>query len=405
MTKRTRQRLMQHTASPIKARLFDRAESIIARQSEQHPMAKLQQTIGNRAVTRQIEHNNRIQRESETGIADPGVRGQYYLGVMDWYNKANRYNNARKDDPAAENLFSVGAFIDAVADEAIQSITSLGIPAPTKKYDKDMPNQLEGQFRSKKEWVLLINPNMVCPPETLIGELTNEQLLRIVNIIYHEVRHAQQYFAMARFLAGTGANATEIAQKMEIPQNVADAAHAVPLTAVRVEGIPMFGGSVTSTMPEYTEAWAWYRQVYGYLGKYTQAIYDMITDIWTFRGHLKAFLADDSQAGHLSLIDDIVTKWNDKTMPDVFEGYKTRLEGNSFFQMDINTLAQINTILPLLQSLITKWQANEDIEIFKGEVDSLYDAVKQAYEDLLTEKDAHVLGDQVTEDFKSMAGI
>lgn len=395
MKKRLRERVTKVDDSPITSVLTHHAKDFIASQSQQlHPMQKLQQTIGNRAVVRHLQKKNRIQRESETGVADPSARGQFVLGVSGWFN-ANKSASEAK----------VFVLIDEVARQAIAQLTALGIPAPNIVLDPQAPGKLDGQFRAKNEWSLLLNPNMACPMETSLSALTNTQLLHIVNVVYHEVRHAQQYYAMARFLAGTGVSASEIAQQMNIPAHVAQSAHGNPLVAMETEGIPGFGGSMTTNLPEYTETWAWYRQVYGKLGKYTQGIYDMLQDIWKFRGHLRTFLADNSQASEVSFIGDIVTKWKDETLPNVLLDYKTRLEGNTFFQMDREALAQINTILPILQNLIAKWDANEDMEVFKGEIDSLNTAVEKAYEELYTEKDAHVLGDQVAEDFKSIAGI
>ena len=67
--------------------------------------------------------------------------------------------------------------------------------------------------------------------------------------VYHEARHAEQWFRMARLQAGKGWNAWKIATKLGIPLKIAKAAVANPLAA----------GAGT----EATEAGAWFESVYG----------------------------------------------------------------------------------------------------------------------------------------------
>jgi hypothetical protein len=176
---------------------------------------------------------------------------------------------------------------------------------------------------------------------------------------------------------------------------------------VVTSGIPFFGGGLPSFSTEYFEAWQWYRQVYGKLGKYTKGVYGILQDIWSLRDSLKDVIADPSRADIAFNMDTVITTWKEDRIPNVLESYKKSLEASSFnFEMDKQALRDINLILPAMRAVLAQWDAvSSDFTILKAPLDSLDALVKKAYEALLTEKDAHVLGDQVTEDFKSVAGI
>ncbi|HYO89806.1 MAG TPA: hypothetical protein VER79_14245 [Candidatus Limnocylindrales bacterium] len=385
----------QNATNPIAKSLHNHLDQVIA-SHQPHSLLHLQSTIGNRAVVRHLQKQNRIQRATETGLASPAARGRYTLELSSWRNEHV------SDTPPVE----VFVLIDEAADQGFAVLGRAGIPKPDKVLDPQAPASLDGQFRAP-EWSLLLNPQMVAPLNTPLTSLTDEQLLRIVNVVYHELRHCEQYFNIARFLAGTGIEASEIATTMDIPENVAQAAHANPLKMVVTNGLPMFGGDMPSISAEYFEAWLWYRQVYGKLGKYSTGVYDILQDIWSLRASLNDVIADPSRADIAFNMDTIITTWKDERIPNVLEAYKATLEASPFnFEMDQQALRDINRILPAMREVITQWDAiSSDFTVLKPPLDQLYDVVKQAYEAMLTEKDAHVLGDQVTEDFKTMAGL
>ncbi len=361
-----------------------------------HSLLCLQQTIGNQAVVRHLQKKGRIQRAAETGMASSAMRGRYTMGVSTWRNEHMGYN------PPVQMF----VLIDEAAEKARNLIGELGIPMPDKVLDPQAPGGLDGQFRAN-EWSLLLNPQMVAPLTTTLDALTNDQLVRIVNVVYHELRHCEQYYNMARFLAGTGIEAKEIATTMDIPERIAQSAHVNPLKMVVNNGVPFFGGGLPSISAEYFEAWQWYRQVYGKLGKYTKGIYEIVQDIWKLRGSLNDVIADPARADIAYDMDVIIQAWKDERIPKVLEAYKASLEASPFsFEMDKQALGDIKRILPVMKGFIEIWdQSSGDFAALKPELTRVNDVVKQAYEALLTEKDAHTLGDQVTDDFKTLAGI
>lgn len=70
----------------------------------------------------------------------------------------------------------------------------------------------------------------------------------LLDTVYHEARHSEQWFRQARERAGLGATAAQIVETIEIPQAIADAAVANPITQC--------------DKSQY-EAEAWYQSVYG----------------------------------------------------------------------------------------------------------------------------------------------
>src|SRR5579884_4270112 len=70
----------------------------------------------------------------------------------------------------------------------------------------------------------------------------------MADTVYHEARHCQQWFMMARFRAGQGQSAQAIASELGIPANIASAAAANPLKHGSTEAL---------------EAKGWYESVYG----------------------------------------------------------------------------------------------------------------------------------------------
>lgn len=77
---------------------------------------------------------------------------------------------------------------------------------------------------------------------------SNAEIMEATDTVYHEARHAEQWFRIARLQAGKGWKAPKIAYQLSIPLKIAKLAVASPLTG-------------TST--DATEASSWYESVYG----------------------------------------------------------------------------------------------------------------------------------------------
>ena len=78
--------------------------------------------------------------------------------------------------------------------------------------------------------------------------VTADAMAPVATTVYHESRHAEQWFRMARLEAGKGKNGAQIATALSIKRTVADEA----------AGKPLSGDS-----QEAKEAGAWHKSVYG----------------------------------------------------------------------------------------------------------------------------------------------
>ncbi|RMG61687.1 MAG: hypothetical protein D6722_19325 [Bacteroidetes bacterium] len=77
---------------------------------------------------------------------------------------------------------------------------------------------------------------------------TQAQLDDIANTVYHEARHAEQWYNIAQLRAGQGRNAAQIASELGIPNNIATAAVADPIAP----------GSAKALIAQN-----WYNNIYG----------------------------------------------------------------------------------------------------------------------------------------------
>lgn len=104
--------------------------------------------------------------------------------------------------------------------------------------------------------------------------ISNADYADAANTVYHESRHAEQWFSMARLLAGQGKTAQEIATQMGIPLNIANEAAALPYKPGSMEALVANG---------------WYESVYGVDADYRNKT---LTDLEKASTDLEAAEAD-----------------------------------------------------------------------------------------------------------------
>jgi hypothetical protein len=199
----------------------------------------LQDSVGNAAAARVLARDTPTvtapapapappapTKAGETGIgARPAVARFVAVAKSiekEWTTLATADKRAQKlGDAANEELKKAGVEPCTVKVEAMDSAGALG-------------------FRT---WTLRIGSNAFAKATVSLAELADA-----ADTIYHEARHAEQWFRMARLRAGAGKKADEIEKELKIPPTVAKAAEGKPLTGTGIE---------------VTEATAWYESVYG----------------------------------------------------------------------------------------------------------------------------------------------
>jgi hypothetical protein len=162
-----------------------------------------------------------------TGLADEERLDSFVEGASEIESKWAEYPNA-------------DARVKALTDLVNERLVASGVPA-CKVVVKNLPGLL-GQF-DFETWSLEIGR-----PAFANDTVSNEEAADAADTVYHEARHAEQWFRMAQYLAGNGNTAAQIAAKMQIPPEQAAAAVANPLVK----------GSM-----EYLIADGWFQSVYG----------------------------------------------------------------------------------------------------------------------------------------------
>lgn len=82
-----------------------------------------------------------------------------------------------------------------------------------------------------KVWKIFINMTVFSKRRDIstLGDLKQEEVAQMVDTIYHEARHSEQFFRIAQMRAGEGKSAETIVRNLSIPLEVAQAAVKSPL--------------------------------------------------------------------------------------------------------------------------------------------------------------------------------
>jgi hypothetical protein len=130
-----------------------------------------------------------------------------------------------------------------------EELTKLGAP-PLTPLQLMNPGTRRGQL-AFAQWEIAVSENLLKD-----AKITEAAFADLVNTVTHEFRHGEQWFRMAQLEAMSGASAAEIAKKLGIPSQVAEAAIEVQ-NGFR-KGVPIVAGSAVEA-----EARIWYESVYG----------------------------------------------------------------------------------------------------------------------------------------------
>lgn len=114
--------------------------------------------------------------------------------------------------------------IDALMAPAMAQLEKVGVPLVRGMQDPfDRMGPDENAAFNRGLWQVWFNP------ATLGAGLSDVEFGRVANTVYHECRHAEQTFRVARKMAAEGFDATQISAEISIPRQIAEAAIAKPL--------------------------------------------------------------------------------------------------------------------------------------------------------------------------------
>lgn len=357
----------------------------------------LQQKYGNQATQQILRKpdtspvhtvSRTVIQRAETGLRNSGATDRV---VQLAHEFANKPSNANK--PIQDLIDEIQSHINTeLKGQKVPEIAVIGGAAGKN-----------GEF-DFTTWQTELNIASTFGGKNTIGELTQKEIANSVNTLYHESRHGEQWFRIARMRAGKALTkddkdtkrrqvATQIAQAMFIPQNIALEAANWPLYE---SWESKFGGGADKAMEE---AKAWDKSIYGADGAY--------------RGLILSTLATAESAARRAVHDvmsaarpDIAAKWATAgvtisqlvTIKDAeIANEIARLQAiQSRSQVEDTMLNHLNQLTTFIDEAEALKNAARKISDLRPLLDKTYEIARerhQAYVDLPEETDAWATGD------------
>lgn len=239
-------------------------------------MLDIQRTHGNQAAQRWMsdKHNavqrqraNVIQRKetvdksAEFGLAIPSSVSKFAGELFKWAQ-------TNGEQPASYLGREAGSMVEV-------RLLGLGVPKPTIKVITDTSDSSSGWF-DYGEWSITVNAAQFGSGNTAATKVKNlgaENIADVGNTLYHEARHCEQFWLIARMMAGKGISAEKITEQTSIPARVANAAQGNklnnPTLAQRI-----FGSSSKNKLlrDQMKMAQLWYDTNFGKYAGFTKMV-------------------------------------------------------------------------------------------------------------------------------------
>jgi hypothetical protein len=181
----------------------------------------LQRSAGNQAVVQRLGRRQAMLQRQPAGLREPKPISTYAKEALDYWKEPGNAKKTLQD--FANHLFA----------KANDALKALNVWPMLKQFDSNQktPGQFDGTT-----WTMGMNDALFVEGRTVteVGQLTADEAAQIAGAIYHETRHAEQHFQIARMVAGastaTGnALVQEIMKSTQIPVDPAKAASSQPL--------------------------------------------------------------------------------------------------------------------------------------------------------------------------------
>jgi hypothetical protein len=353
-------------------------------------IVQLQRVIGNTAVQRLLatrapvkvhQHSSPTIQRKPYGLESAGSIGNYTdHAVKLWKTKKQ---------------MSLQDFTSTMMKSIAEELDSHGVPIPGWRLDTGLDT--DGEFK-QEPWKILINPNKFSdrPNVKTLGDLHEDELTNVVGTFYHEARHADQDFLVARMLAGKGDTVAQIHAKTKIPTKIAKKAVDKKLTNASVDRDQIPGAKIL------------FDTMYGEHKELVEFVVELSGDIQSLQSLARAAAKTaDKNALHAVEVksSNLVTKlqrWStvfDKKL-DVLgkKQQKTALDQQMF-----NDVTNINKQVKMV---ITEWKAirkplvKDDSEDFAQTLEDFLTELEPVYRRLENEKDAFSVEETVKNKLK-----
>lgn len=334
------------------------------------PALRLQRAIGNKAVGQVLARAPA--RPRQTGLRREDAMARYCRkAVIFWLN-----------NPDAE-LHHFAIFLGAAANT---ELNALGIP-DVKVHVKNVGAGGAAAIFDHEGWAMFINPDTFTNrPEEVhsLGDLTADEAAIIAMTVYHEARHGEQHFRIARLEAGRG---EEIDPMMD--QDAAAAAAADPLKARGADAL------------ELREARDWYSVEYGDDSTYREAVTDWQGKIREMARRARDVKPDET-ADLRERIGSLLKGWSKDGGAEQYVRSHLASAQKRGMTTIVKNISRINAAYDVVGAEFSKLGPDPTPAEFKAlakALADLYRAVNKAYEEAPVEFDAYRTGDALFDAF------
>jgi hypothetical protein len=352
----------------------------------------LQRQVGNRAVRRTLARAPSLNESAPTG--------SFTAEALKYFN-----------DPANQAK-GVSDYAQHLATKANEPLKALGVPEMKIDYDPRAPHP--GAFWHDS-WKMIMNTTLWSKSRRAqkLGDLSVDEAADAAALVYHEARHAEQQFRIARMFAADSKAGTPDKIADEIMKSLQFKERPVALAAA---GNPLAKSTANAALRD--EARDWHEITLGKHRPYREVVFDWEPEL------IKAMATIDQIMQKPMEIDGA----KDKLAP-IVKGWQASATRAKFFPKHARTVKAIKTksagdqdvernvkaIQAAMKKLSDEWAAIEkgwrgwslnkkleQIREFKATpLYALYFAVHTGYTEQAHEKDAFATGDPVKAQFKA----
>ena len=348
---------------------------------------RLQSLIGNQAVQRLIAQNS---LPSLTPTRIPMIQRQAY--GLENTGSVGRYTDRAAKIWHTQPQMSIRDFVFSLMNLIANELDGKGIPPCGWTLDNSLGH--DGEF-DQKRWHMLINPDNFSQNTTpqVVKDLTKDEIQSVVGTLYHEARHADQDFLVARMLAGKGHNAPEIAAKMNIPVTIAD--EAIPQKLVKSSANK---DQVAHAETMFEVMYGDYKEVLQFIKNFGARLQEVSLQAQTVT---VATLSSDVQA-----IDDLLTdlgKWSQATLQLEIDKLNKKSQKSALDKNILTELKKIDshiTTISAMRKKITQ-PSVKNIQKLGGGINKFFLDAFKAYQNLESEADAFRVEKTVQQQFKT----
>ncbi|HEU5213244.1 MAG TPA: hypothetical protein VFU10_10785 [Gaiellaceae bacterium] len=355
-------------------------------------MLALHRQAGNRAL-------GRLLQRSPSGLKDAKTTSGFTNDALSYWRDADNQSKG------------IGEFANFLATKANEALKALDVPAMKIVFDSGIP--YPAAFYSD-DWAMKINTTMWGKKQgaRALKDLTVDEAAASVALIYHEARHAEQRFRVARILAADS--------KAKTPADVADEiARTLKLknrgVAVAAAGKPLTDTSANAALR--TEARDWQAITVGDHAAYRDVVNTWVLEALNEYAAIGRLGAKPMEIGSAKgTIDPVITGWETGGKRAKFiaahirevEAKKKKTAADAAVLTNLKAIqAAMTKVAREWSAIESKWGSTgmnkklEKVRDFRDHVFALYTALQAAYEAQAHERDAFDTGNPVADQFKA----